>query len=332
MWALLYFKGGYMLVRDVLESARSRLGDIDKTGWTDDRLLSLINAGQRDLCRRSSIYRHKVYMDLTNGIGVYTLPHDCYNITRIELDGKQLPIYSREDITNTKVPQTPCAIKSNLNRSQIEITPIPTNISKFDLYHEGTKVEDLVDIANPLGVVSNVPKGAQVMQALGTVSGIHDLPTCNPLTMFGELSSIGRNSALAGEQDLLGVVTSFEPSKTKAEYGFLNAIGTTQVAGTYGITTHASFGANYIVVYYDAVPPRVQWVNGALYIEDLWLSALVYYVVGNARQDDNDEGNYKIGIEELKKYEEEVKKAGKISAKSFNSQVGVVRETIYRRF
>jgi hypothetical protein len=51
-----------------------------------------------------------------------------------------------------------------------------------------------------------------------------------------------------------------------------------------------------------------------------------------ARQDDNDEGNYKIGEAELKKYDKEVAKAHKISAKSYTSQVSGVRETNYRGF
>jgi hypothetical protein len=76
----------------------------------------------------------------------------------------------------------------------------------------------------------------------------------------------------------------------------------------------------------------LKWVSSTLTIEDLWFPAMLHYVVGMARQDDNDEGNYQLGEIELGKYDAEVNKAKKAAAKSFNSQVGVVRETIYRRF
>jgi len=85
-------------------------------------------------------------------------------------------------------------------------------------------------------------------------------------------------------------------------------------------------------IYYHATSPLVNSVFDAMVIPDLWLTAMVHYVVGMARQDDNDEGNYQLGEIELGKYDAEVNKAKKAAAKSFNSQVGVVRETIYRRF
>ncbi len=133
-----------MTILDVIEASRARLGDTDSTGWTDKRLLNLVNAGQRDLCRRASIYRRMVYLDLANGRNIYSLPFDCYNVSRIERGGKQLPIYSREDAQSVKIPHEVYAIKSNINRSQLEIFPAPTDISEFDNYIEGRTEEDVL--------------------------------------------------------------------------------------------------------------------------------------------------------------------------------------------
>jgi len=321
-----------MTVQEVIRAARARLGDVDKTGWSDDRLLEIINNGQRDMCRRASIYRRMVIVDLANGVSSYTLPHDCYNITRLERDGKQLPIYSREDIGRVKIAASTYAIKSNLNRSEIEVYPMPTDVPKFNAYVEGTKLPTDKHLRNPLGVTTGSSTGFAMHSPLGVVSRVQDIIACNPHAKFGEIADIGVNSAIKYIKLGLGVITGVQtkPLPIK-QYGFLEALGTTHTIGTYGLCTHASFGDGFITVYYDAVPPIIKWVNSSLYIEDLWLNALVHYVVGIARQDDNDEGNYQIGEAELTKYENEVMKARKISAKSFNSQIGVVRETIYRR-
>ena len=319
-----------MTVQSIITDARFRLGDTDKTGWSDERLLNLINAGQRDLCRRASVYRRMVYIDLTNGKHIYSLPSDCYNITRIERDGKQLPIYSREDAQNTKIPHSEYAIKSNLNRSQLEIFPDPTDISNYDEYVVGTEVVDSYTLDEPLGVVSG---GAIDMDSLvGVLSGVHDFIACNPKTKYGELADISVNTSITrmSPEGVLGALLTNDPEYST--YGFLESIGTEDVVGTYGICTHASFGANYLTVYYDAVPPIIRWTTASLYIEDLWFAAMLHYVVGMARQDDNDEGNYQLGDIELAKYDVEVAKAKKAASKSFNSQVGVVKQTIYRRF
>ncbi len=320
-----------MTILDVIEASRARLGDTDSTGWTDKRLLNLVNAGQRDLCRRASIYRRMVYLDLANGRNIYSLPFDCYNVSRIERGGKQLPIYSREDAQSVKIPHEVYAIKSNINRSQLEIFPAPTDISEFDNYIEGTSFADSIVLQDTLGVVSGASEHLVMNSVLGVTVGIHDFTACNDHAAHGELADLGVNTGLDIGKNPLGVLVSLE-ERPAGVYGFLEAIGDEHTVGTYGLCTHASFGDNYLTVYYEAVPPIINWVTGTLFIEDLWLSAMVHYVVGMARQDDNDEGNYQIGEVELKKYEAEVAKAKKISAKSFNSQVGVVRETIYRRF
>ena len=321
-----------MTVQDVIRAARSRLGDTDSTGWSDNRLLEIINNGQRDMCRRASIYRRMVIVDLANGISHYTLPDDCYNITRLERAGKQLPIYSREDIERVRTIPHTYAVKSNLNRSEIEVFPIPDDISEFDEYVEGTTLPANKQLKTSLGVVTGANTSLGMQQSLGVVTRIHDVIECNPPSKYGEIADIGVNTAIKMIDLGLGVVTGVNTKPLHIrQYGFLESVGTTHTIGTYGLCTHTSFSDNYITVYYDAVPPLVKWVNSSLYIEDLWLNALVHYVVGIARQDDNDEGNYQIGEAEIGKYEEEVVKARKISAKSFNSQVGVVREVIYRR-
>ena len=62
----------------------------------------------------------------------------------------------------------------------------------------------------------------------------------------------------------------------------------------------------------------------------LWFTALVHYVTGKAKQDDNDEGSYAVGDAELKKYEMEKAKALAIVNASYAKKADSVRLTTYK--
>ena len=76
-----------MRMGDVVDAVRSRLGDSDKTGWSDERLMLLINQGQFDICATTNVYRAVTYLPLVNNTQLYLLPDDCFNIMRIEYRG-----------------------------------------------------------------------------------------------------------------------------------------------------------------------------------------------------------------------------------------------------
>ncbi len=338
-----------MIVREVVEAARDRLGDADGTGWTDTRLVRLVNAGQKDICKTTSVYRRKGYIGLLKSKTLYMLPNDCLDITRVEYMDEQLPIYSREDLDNVKTKPRRYAVKSNLNRALIEIHPAEESMLFFRGYIKGTHINDNdipIDADNPTHVLVQPGEGVlastndrdniEIRPDLGVMTGIKEDLTCHPHTHYGDIC--GSNLFTDIELELaippadMGVLVGFDLIPSFEHAGFLNKLNDNYVEGIYGICTEALFKETYVVVFYNAMPPKVEWLDGSLVIDDIWFDALVHYVVGNARQDDNDEGNYKIGELELSKYLAEVKIAKKVSAKSFNSQVTAVRETIYRRF
>jgi len=59
-----------MTVLDIITQVRYRLGDTSTTGWTDDRLLALVDAGQRDLANSTAIVtfiiRVKTFFKITH--------------------------------------------------------------------------------------------------------------------------------------------------------------------------------------------------------------------------------------------------------------------------
>jgi len=317
-----------LLVKAIIEAARDRLGHSDSTGWSDDRLLRLVNAAQKDICKRTSIYRRKAYIALGNNKTLYSLPDDCYDIMRIEYVDSQLPIFSREDIDNAYSEPGIYAIKSNINRGLLEIHPPFTDLNFFENYYSGTQLDIIEGIESVEGVASS-----QCMDNVeGVIVGITETYSDESITLYGGIcgSNVFTNTGEANSNN--GVISDIIPYGKDDSYGFLSRLNDNVVEGTYGICIGFVYNPNYVTVFYNATPPKIYWLNGSTVLEDLWFDAFIHYIVGIARQDDNDEGNYKIGELELRKYEVEVQKARKITAKSFNSQQNNVRETIYRRF
>ncbi len=316
-----------MLVRDIIEAARDRLGDSDGTGWSDDRLIRLVNAAQKDICKRTSIYRRKAYIALGNNKTLYSLPEDCYDIMRVEYQGEELPIYSREDIdTIFSVPEL-YAVKSNINRGLIEVHPPFEELVFFESYFEGTQLDSIEGLDPAEGVVSVLC----LSQPEGTIVGITETFPEDAATSYGDICGCNLFTNLGDAESNYGVTSDIDVKGDTDSFGFLTRVNENYVEGIYGVCIGFVYNPNYITIFYNATPPKINWLDGSTVLEDLWFEAFIHYIVGIARQDDNDEGNYKIGELELDKYEQEVQKARKITAKSFNSQQTGVRITNYRR-
>ena len=330
-----------MRVGDIVESARARLGDSEKTGWSDTRLIRLVNEGQKDICKLTSIYRNKAYISLANNITTYTLPKDCFNVTRVEYMDEQLSIYSREDIDNSFTLPSRYATKSNLKKSVLEVLPSFDDLTFYDSFIEGKQLDFNFMDGSSMGVVAIVieddgicmdnPEGLtatlatiqtedeQVFTDYGDISGyLYDDLMMSAMTEYG---------VYVGTNTFIGM----SPSNFSA-FGFLTSLSGNHVKDVYGVTYGFVLPETHLLVYYDAIPPMSNWMSALLVLDDTWFQALVHYVVGQARQDDNDEGNYKLGELELAKYITEIAKAKKLTMKNFSAQVSGARHTMYRRF
>ena len=324
-----------MVVRDIIEAARYRLGDLDKTGWSNDRLVKLVDDGQKDICKTTSIYRRITYIPLANNQTLYSLPRDCYDVKRIEYGGKQLPIFSREDIDSLVSTSEAFAIKSNLNRGLIEIYPERNDLEIFEQYIVGTMLQSgTIEVEPFLGAATHSDSSKVIFDTeLGVVSSIYEDISCNQFTNFGGIAGSNLDLQLVTQDDSdLGVLVAIGFKAGSENYGFFDHMNNIYSQGTYGITTDVTFPDYFVTVYYTAQPPTTEFYDSSLVLDSIWEKALVHYVVAMARQDDNDEGNYQLGEAELKKYELEVAKALKISAKNFTSQMAGERHTIYRGF
>lgn len=118
-----------------------------------------------------------------------------------------------------------------------------------------------------------------------------------------------------------GVVSEISGLTNSDEYGVLATLtsgGTTETFNSvYGITTDISETSEALTIYYIRKPVKVTLINQELEIDDVFDSAIKYYVTGKALRDDMDTQNRVVGNEELSFYERELTEAIKDSTMDY---------------
>jgi len=204
---------------------------------------------------------------------------------------------------------------------------------------KGISIED-IDVTNTptpvIGVVTDVDHDrVTVNSPMGVTTGINIIYPGPARMDYGDLSGYRSHGIRQEEPNTanLGVLTqlNFTENDRGGHYGFLYRVNNSYCVGTYGPCTDVFAADTHLKVYYSAMPYSVNSLYDALIAQPMWEKALVHYVVGTARKTDNDEGNYQLGMKEMSYYEDEVKKAKKLSARTYNSTVSEIKTTTYRR-
>lgn len=325
----------------IVKKARNKLGDANKTGWDDTILIDFVDQAQKDLCKSARIYKRIHYLGILNYETRYPLPDDCFQIDRVEYKGEPLSVLSREDQDNRYEAKGLHIIKSDINMDNLEISEVIEELDAYPSYVEGNTIisSEIAELTPALGVTGHA-EGDEALEFpidIGVISGFTLDPLDTP-RIFGDVSGFAIPKQLAlvpNDQQSVGFITEldfgFADDSENCGLGFLTRVANTNAVGTYGVCTDVLSIGNYLKIYYSAIPRRIDSLYSALIVPDIWEKALIHYVVGTARQDDNDEGNYQLGEMEMMKYEREVKKAIKLTAKNYVSGVGEIKETTYRR-
>ena len=119
-----------------------------------------------------------------------------------------------------------------------------------------------------------------------------------------------------------GFLTDISGLTNDSEYGVLTELtqgGVTEIFNTpYGITTEIVEASTVLTVYYLKKPTEINSVTlSTLEIDDIFDSALKYFIVGKALRDDMDTQNRVVGNEELGFYDRELKEAIKDDSMDF---------------
>ena len=121
-------------VADIILRARDSLSDPDARRWSDDRLLRLLDEGQKLIARRARLLRSLGTINLRAGVAEHSLPSDAYLLTRVTaVTGENIKLRSREwmdEYEATWETTTGSTVRfvvfDRLQPSRIRVYPIPT--------------------------------------------------------------------------------------------------------------------------------------------------------------------------------------------------------------
>ncbi len=334
-----------MTALDIINQARERLGDIKKQRWTDNRLLAIVSQGQVDICVESGYLRREVILPFGIGQTRFQLPVDCYTIKRVEYDGAKLPLFTRNDQDDLRVPTAEfTAYKSNLNMDRIEVQPAVTELVGNIAYAKGEKLDQDTYINPIYGVVVSSSTPVITVEPLyGSVVGgelLYEKNLADLSDGYGEIA--GSNTDITVSvfpNSKYGVLTEVEYSQAEV-FGFITEVDSVSsdgskkehiVSGRYGICTNVSNLKDTFHVYYVATPAKLKFEEAILEMPNMWEDLLIRYTVGTALQDDNDANNIARGEAELQKYNIKLETIKDLSSKDFSSNSSDKYETPYRR-
>ena len=322
-----------MIASTLIDMARSRLGDSVKHRWTEKRMLTILDQGQKDFCKLSGIYRKSTVIPLSVDTNIYTLPTDAISINRVEYEGELIPLFSRNDIDAERVITTGfVGIKDNLSMTQLELYPTSPDLDLASDIRVGVQSADTFELDTLFGVVTYIEQPFEVVDAYGEVADAeYDMSLLEINSGFGEVCDTSDIAIVNDEIPPYGVAVAIDYADSDIQHGFVTSSDLYEVIGKYGITSSIVDENGYIRIYYIAIPRTVSTTVQALDIHDMWESAMLRYLVGTALQDDNDSSNVQRGELELQKYTQEVLKAREITTKDFSRGQPDKLKTRYRR-
>jgi len=84
---------------NIVKEARITLNDVSEPPrWSTERLMKLLEDGQRDLCKAAPLLTHRANINTAQGSETYRLPLDCVRLLRASCEGLPLPLVSYDAI------------------------------------------------------------------------------------------------------------------------------------------------------------------------------------------------------------------------------------------
>ena len=179
---------------EILKRARDSLADPNAERWSNDRLLRILDEGQKDLARQATLLKGVANIVILPGVSEYELPPECWCITRAHFNNEKLQLLSHDTLdvqnsdwyteTGTKVR---ALVFDRRNESTIRVYPTlseSTNSASYDFEQQSQ-----TDYEGP---------------RLGIVVGITDYTFSSD---FGEVVTLFDTEIQYERSDDFGVVT-----------------------------------------------------------------------------------------------------------------------------
>lgn len=340
-------------VEKILKDARITLADPQKQRWSDEVLLTFLNEAQQDFCQQTKILHNRRKVPITLGNPYFTLPKDCWQLTRVLYNDIALPLVTHQELDsphNMKLPsagsrweKTSAApeaiIYDRRNATEGKIYPLPKiQVETYTFTEIPTDLPDEVvyakpgitvgvtsyDLSTAYGVVSGTSEEIdeeKEYEDLGVLTKLVKESTATPVAGFGFTDSITTYQSNA----IFGLVASLEDETTVDTFGEVF-----EVFEVFGVVSSIIPPDPFLKCYYLQIPAELKSTDDELMVPLVYDIALKYYVSGQAFLSDIDTGSQQKGGAQLAIYERHVRTAKKDSNRD-NARAAQF-ETIYRSF
>lgn len=115
--------------QQIIDEARLTLADPDKSRWSDQRLLMLLNVAQVEIASKAFLVKRTVTLPVFKGQASYVLPDDIIWLERAYYNSAPLRMldYRQVDVLNKKREGVPTAMLFNKHpRNHIVLYPTPS--------------------------------------------------------------------------------------------------------------------------------------------------------------------------------------------------------------
>jgi hypothetical protein len=178
-------------IEQILTRARTVLADKLAERWTDDDLLLLLDEGHKDLCQQAKILKARANVPLVFGSPYFSLPEDCWQLTRVTYDNTVIPFVTHTELDNAHGTNSR-ASRHTFNSSLAYDWQTDTGEPEAVIYDRRNMTE---------GKVYPIPKLQPIATLFGVAAAVED---GSVIPVFGVTTETS-----AGDINPFGVLTDY---------------------------------------------------------------------------------------------------------------------------
>lgn len=335
-------------VEKILSNARLTLADPRKERWDDETLVAILNEAQIDFCQQTQMLHERVNVPIVIGNPYFTLPDDCWMLTRALYENSVLPLVTHRELdgidSDIRLPvagtswevtkgEPQAIIYDRRNMLEGKIFPIPDTPLKDTSYNFVSTPSETFYNTQLYGVVTSV-QNEDLLDTYGVVSALASLSEDTELeTSYGVVSALTIADEVASPPKGFGILTDITDYTIDTTYGTLVNISDEDIVDTiedvYGFVDTIVEACSFLTCYYLQNPSDLVDTTSELSIPQMYDTALKFYLCGQAFMNDIDTAYQQKGAAQMMIYERHVRNAKKDSSHAF-TRAGQF-ETTYRR-
>lgn len=282
-------------IENILLRARDTLADPNKERWSDDRLLRILDEGQKDLCRQTKVLKGQYEFILEVGVHTYELPTNIWLITRASYANEEIQLYTYDNMDERMRKQR---LSRQYNDSRERGQGYSSAIdyvgqSRWEL-DESDRINALIYDNRNLGEIRVYPiPNENIAESNYTFENAGDVEFAGD-EYFGVVTDITGNPDYTFDSPF-GVVTQlFDPS-----------IKSEQI-DDFGVVTDIVDSTGACNIWYIRLPDDITDVLDDLELPYMFDTALKHYVVSQAFRDDLDVQYRDMAAESFTLYKREL--------------------------